>query len=457
MTIRMRLTLLFSILFALLLVVVRFTSYNVMDEILTQYFRGRLNERAKIAATIALHSNELSEKAAAAFMSELDMPLRFERIGVYDNNISPVFYHGLPFHRISRDIKEQVFTKGRFESDENDTQYVYIRYINEGRPYIVAIGAYNGRRAEIQHQFGTYLIISSSISLVFIFALGWWFSARALKPIRIIMEHARRISATDLDVRLNEGNGRDELALLSRAFNDMFDRLKETFDSQKQFIANASHELRTPLTTLEGYLDVTLMKPRTELQYETILHAALDETRHIQRVMNQLLLLARADSEFKDAPMSSIRIDEVMFTVLDEIHKRFPTRKIDINFDVFPERGNELLINGNPELLQIAFINVIENAMKYSPHNAPVSIGMLIEAEHIDIVVRDKGMGIHENDSQKIFQPFFRSDEAREVYGHGIGLALVQSIVNHHRGTIRVDSIKGVETTFTLSFPCDRN
>jgi heavy metal sensor kinase len=453
MKIRTRLTILFTLLFTLLLGVLRFMSYNYMENLLSQYFRGRLSDRANIAATVAFHTNDMQEEALTPFLQEIEKALRHERIAVFDEKGASVFTRGEPFHAITELIRRKTIRDGRAELKDHDTQYVFIRYFNEGKKYVVAIGANDARGIETQRQFGIFLLISFFAALAFVLVIGWWFSNRAMKPVRDITMQARTISASDLYIRLDEGNGKDELAHLAHAFNDMFDRLEASFDLEKQFIANASHELRTPLTTLEGYLDVALLKARTEFEYETVLHTALEETRRLQRVINQLLLLVRADTEFKGTPMTPLRIDEVLFQALDEIHKRFPNRKVEMNFEVLPEQGDEVSIVGNSDLLCIALTNVVENGIRYSPDETAVTIGLRLDSGRVIIVIRDKGIGISEKELEHIFQPFFRADNARQFYGHGIGLTLVQSIIHLHRGTVQVESVAGEGTAFILSFP----
>ena len=454
MKIRTRLTILFTVLFTLLLGGLRLMSYNYIENILSQYFHGRLSDRATIAATIAFHTDDMSEKALLPFLQEIEKSLRHERIAIFDEKRAAVFTRGEAFKTIPETILRKTIRDGRAEANDHDTQYVYIRAYDEGRPYVVAIGAYDSRGIETQQRFGMFLFVSFFFALAIVLVVGWWFSNRAIKPVRDITLKAQTISATDLHIRLDEGNGKDELAHLAHAFNDMFDRLKASFEVEKQFIANASHELRTPLTTLEGYLDVALLKPRSEFEYVTVLQTSLEETRRLQRVINQLLLLTRADSEFKGTPMTLVRIDEVLFQALDEIHKRFPGRKVEMNFEVVPDQAGELSMEGNSDLLCIALTNVIENAIRYSSDEAPVTIGLRFEAGSVIVIIRDKGIGISDEEVEHIFQPFYRCDNAWQIYGHGIGLTIVQSIVLLHRGSVHVASAAREGTTFSFTFPC---
>jgi signal transduction histidine kinase len=271
-----------------------------------------------------------------------------------------------------------------------------------------------------------------------------------MSPITGLRQKAERISATDLHIRIEEGKRTDELSQLARAFNGMLDRIESAFKSQKQFVAHASHELRTPLTTIAGRLDVALMHSRSEEEYKTVMAEALDSTRQLNRLLTNLLLLSQTESEL----LKPLRIDDVLFSALRDIKKRYASRKIEIQIRITPDKENLLSIMGNDGLLKLAVLNVLENALKFSDAESLVTVYLeAYKKKWIILSIIDKGIGISPEDLPMIYQPFFRSNPSPEIPGNGIGLTLVKSIMDRHGGEVIIESIQGKGTTVRLSFP----
>jgi signal transduction histidine kinase len=243
--------------------------------------------------------------------------------------------------------------------------------------------------------------------LLIVFFAGMFFAARAMAPISDIRQKAEQISASDLHIRIEEGKRKDELSQLAHAFNGMLGRIGTAFDSQKQFVTHVSHELRTPLTTIAGQLDVALMHARTAEEYRVVILSALESTRQLNGLLNNLLLLTQTESEL----LKPVRIDDVLFSVLDDVKHRYPARRIDVQFNVSSDQEDLMVVMGNEGLLRIAIINVLENALKFSDNTSTVGLSMVArKEERVCIVVRDTGIGISEKDLSRVFQPFFRSN-----------------------------------------------
>jgi signal transduction histidine kinase len=233
----------------------------------------------------------------------------------------------------------------------------------------------------------------------------------------------------------------------------MLDRLDRAFRSQKQFIANASHELRTPLTTMEGQLEVSLMKLRSPEEYRQTLASALDEVRALRITANNLLLLTRAEADSLALQKRPVRIDEVLLAALEEARHRFPHRNVELEYAELPADENALLIDGNEDLLRNAFLNVIENAFKYSPEGSPARVSVEAGGRTVAVKVSDSGAGIAPEDMPRIFEPFFRSPRTQSIPGSGIGLTLVKAIVDRHAGTLEIRSAPGEGTMVRIVLP----
>ena len=220
----------------------------------------------------------------------------------------------------------------------------------------------------------------------------------------------------------------------------------------KNFIANASHELRTPLTAITGQLEVILMKERNEEEYRETMTSVLDDMKSLNNTSNRLLLLAQASSETSKVDFNPTRIDDLLWQAQQEIVKRNPDYLIEVGFSDTMEEEAQLTVTGNDQLLKTAVGNLMENGCKYSNHH---KVQVLIEPKKkvLHVHFSDNGIGISPNDLKQIFEPFHRGSNALGYKGHGIGLSLVDRIVQLHGGRIEVTSEVGKGTSFKLILP----
>jgi len=296
------------------------------------------------------------------------------------------------------------------------------------------------------------LVIVCLISLFLFFIAGWFYSGRALKPISDVVNKVEDISITSLNLRVFEGNGTDEIGRLAITFNKMLDRLETAFGMQKNFIANASHELRTPLTSINGQLEVLMMKDRSTTEYKSALGSVLDDIKSLINLSNRLLLIARTSAE---GPMSfnkKIRIDEILWQSQEEINRFNNDYRINISIDDSLTDSDQMIVVGDESLLKVAVSNIIDNACKYSDDHT-VDIKFRHIEKSIEIKFKDKGIGISEEDIKKIFEPFYRGANTISISGTGIGLPLVNQIIKNHNGTVEISSLIGKGTIVTVLLP----
>lgn len=296
------------------------------------------------------------------------------------------------------------------------------------------------------------LIIVCLISLFLFFIAGWFYSGRALKPISDVVKKVEDISITSLNLRVFEGNGTDEIGRLAKTFNNMLERLETSFAMQKNFIANASHELRTPLTSINGQLEVLMMKDRSSAEYKTALGSVLDDIKSLIDLSNRLLLIARTSAEGPVNFNKKIRIDEILWQVQEEI-KRFNTDyRINISIDDSLTDSDQMIVVGDEYILKVAVSNLIDNACKYSSDHT-VEIRFHHSEKFIEVVFEDRGIGISDEDIQKVFEPFYRGANTISISGTGIGLQLVSQIIKNHNGIVRLSSQLGKGTVVTVLLP----
>ena len=232
----------------------------------------------------------------------------------------------------------------------------------------------------------------------------------------------------------------------------MLDKLEESFSSQRLFMSNVSHEIRTPLAILQGEIDVALLRSRSTKEYIDTLQAIQSDSKHITHLLNGLSDLSKASYQPEQIAFSEVRLDEVLLDARDLILKNMPQSRVDLIFEQESEDDKDLIIRGNDYLLKVAFMNLMENNVKYS--ESRLSTVQIAYYNNKSIIrFSDDGIGISEEETEQIFKPFFRGKNATYAKGTGIGLTMVRKIVRLHHGEIYVNSHVGEGTVFTIEFP----
>ena len=347
--------------------------------------------------------------------------------------------------RILRE-KEIEFYIGKYQG-------IGILYVLDGKQYIVTAAAYDGygyqNLLELQKTLGILFVVGLSL----LFVVGYFLARASLKPIRDIVRKAETITASHIDRRLPVKNEKDELGELSTTFNALLDRLEISFNSQRMFVSNASHELRTPLAALIAELDLALQKERTEEQYRNSIRHALDDARRMTKLIDGLLNLAKADYQKEQLKMEEIRLDELLLDTRNHLLKAHPDYHIELLFEQDDsDDDRQITVRGNLYLLNIAFANLIENNCKYSADKSSF-VQISFWEKWTIIRLSDDGVGMSETDKKHLFTLFYRGEQEKMAEGHGIGMTLVQRIIQLHEGNIAVHSEQGRGTTFVIELP----
>jgi len=229
-------------------------------------------------------------------------------------------------------------------------------------------------------------------------------------------------------------------------------RLQESFEIQGRFIANASHELSTPLTSVSSQLEVALQRVRSVEEYRQVIQSVYQDVQQLNKLTQTLLEFARASGTAAGLEIDLVRVDEILLRLPGEIAKTNPLFNVTLDFDRLPEAEEALLVFGNEELLFTAIKNVVSNACKYSDdHRATVRL--TVQGMEIRISIEDHGRGIPLEEWEKIFQPFYRTEEGHSIPGFGLGLSLARRIIQLHKGWIAVDSAVGQGSVFSVRLP----
>lgn len=285
------------------------------------------------------------------------------------------------------------------------------------------------------------------------YLLGRFLARQTFRPFEDVISKVNTITTENLHSRLEmpAASGKDEIKELITTFNYLLERLESGVTIQKNFLKNASHELKTPLTFIIGDIDVSLQHPRTNEQYEEVLKSLRKDTFHLKSTLDGLLILSGLELSEPDQ-METIRIDEVLWNILEKKAIEYPEVKVALNLDAIANNEDLLSVQANRHLLFIALYNIIDNAIKFS---FPLQVNVLASEKNGKLLLKiiDQGAGIAEKDIKSIFDLFFRSDRTRHIQGQGLGLFITTQILKRHNIILTVDSELEKGTVFSLLFP----
>ena len=282
---------------------------------------------------------------------------------------------------------------------------------------------------------------------------GYFLARKSLAPIASMNSQTQRITAESLSRRLDVTSPRDELGRLATTINDLLARLESAFNEQQRFIADASHELRTPLAVLRGETEVALAKRRTADEYQQSLSLIQEEAERLSRIVEDLFILARQPI---DAPARLMRERVSLNETVKDCARAAQVLASRKGVRLITENDvPSIQLTGDKELITRMLLNLLDNAVKYTPAGGEISLALTRQNGNAEITVRDTGIGIAESDRQRIFDRFYRVDKARSraLGGAGLGLSIVRWIVEVHGGEIYIDSSPGRGSTFTVDLP----
>jgi signal transduction histidine kinase len=302
-----------------------------------------------------------------------------------------------------------------------------------------------------QRVLASVLILLAIVVMVIAWIGAWLITGQTLSPLAIITQVATQIiRADDLSRRIPVATQRDdEVGQLIQAFNQTLERLENLFNAQRRFLADVSHELRTPLTVIKG--NVGLMRKFGEMDDES-LSGIESEVDRLTRLVGDLLLLSQAESGRMPLDVNLVELDTVLLEVFQQMRtlagERLQLRMTEID---------QVQVNGDRDRLKQVLLNLVGNALQYTPPGGQVTLALRKTGERAQLVVTDTGPGISAQDLPHIFERFYRGSHANEARGtgSGLGLAIVKSIVDMHQGTIVVESRVGKGSRFVVTLPRD--
>ena len=446
---RLRLTVWYVGCFAALFALLTAGLYGVISTALTSRLDESLLSQAATAS--ALFQDEMGEtqndSAKSATEAVSNMRLRAARVAVLDG-VRVLALSG-PFDavgavRLARGAKELAY------SIPGARAAVY-RFNANGRAYAAvaaeSLDAIDADLAAIRRA----MFLAFPLILAIAGAGGYWFATRGMAPLDAMAAQARRITGSNLDARLEIGEAAEELTALADSFNELLGRLDQSFDHMRRFVADASHELRTPVAVIRGEADVTLAKERSAGEYKESLAIILDESRRLSRLVDDLLNLARADAGRVTLQAQDFYWNDLLSDCCRSVQSLAGAREIDLECQCAADTP----FTGDEELLRRMTLNLLDNAIRYTPPGGKVLAELEAHVDGVRIRISDTGIGIGADAAAHVFERFFRADKARSRGngGFGLGLAIVKWIAESHRGAVELASRPGAGSTFTVTLP----
>ncbi len=457
MQIRTRLTVRFSLIVTIILVVFSNSIFFISSKDREDRFFSVIKSRA-------LSEGKLFSKDVKEVDTNLLRILDKSRISPFSSVILLAIYDdtGKEVYRFPNELAAPILSKDtiikilankelRFQQNKIQTAWEY--YAGKTDHYFIYVSGFDQTGYDKLYFLAWVIFFCCTVSILVTFITAYFYPIHLLAPINYIIDLVEEITDSNLDLRLPVGKSKDEIDRLATKFNDMLQRLEESFEMKRDFISNASHELRTPLGVMMVQIEVAMMSERTPEEYKKTLGSLLEDIKNLRVMMNGLLELTEANMQPGSLKLKSIRIDEMLWLAKSDLQNQHPDYKVIENYSNIPEDSSKLVIQGN-DLLRTSFVNIMNNSCKYS-EDKTVIVNLESKNNEIIISFSDKGIGIPPAEMKNIIRPFYRGSNAKSFPGNGLGLALTQKIIELHKGEVRIDSRVNEYTTVTVILPIE--
>jgi signal transduction histidine kinase len=450
MKIKNRLSLYFSAISTIVLLIVEIVICLIFNSLIKTDFYSHLMDRATVAAQVYLEADEISADSLSHVRERYVKRLPSEVVRFYDDKNTASFIKDKDQYWTDAVIN-QVRKSKEVEFAEGNRQTVGIYYNDNQGNFVILVSAVDEQGTKRTKDLIEGMAILLICSMAILFLISRWFAKKSLEPIAKLIKQMHNVSAGNLSLRVDEGNGRDEISELATNFNNLLRNLENAFELQQSFVVNASHELRTPITTIVGEIEISLTKLRTPEEYQQVLRSILTDAERLNTTTTSLLELAQVDMNFTQLSVAPVAIDELIWEINDYWTEKAGKGMLAVNILHLPDDAENLEVTANKSLLTVAFNNIIGNAFKFSA-NKRVNCDLYADDKIIKITITDVGVGIPPQELAKIFDSFYRGTNGKYFQGTGVGLYVTNKIISLFNGKIDVDSTVGIGTNVVISF-----
>lgn len=431
---------------SLILITISLVIFTISKSHIEKTFENSLKNTSIYIVNILLDSSKFDKNFTNKILNIYN-----PQILVLNEENEKLFEENNFTNEIKSNLLIEISNKESYKILKGDTLYLAFNYILKNKTYKIITSSININGLESLKILKLCLLIFIIFRLTFTYYTGKYFAKKTLLPIKNIIKQVENLNEINLNERLEIRDGKDEVALLAITFNQLLDRLENSFKLQKSFVSNASHEFRTPLTVMKGQIEVLLLKPRTNEIYLNTYISLLEDINNQINLINGLGDLANANAMFPNIVNSEIPIIELLDECVSEIYKN-KKYKVELTIEELQDDENTMYLNGNYALLKSAFLNIMDNGCKFS-NTLSCQVNLVCNPDFMIIKVVDQGLGINKEDLAYIFESFYRSNNTRHIQGYGIGLSLVKKIIEFYNGKITVTSELGKGTQMSIYLP----
>ncbi len=456
-SIRFRLTVWYAGVLAGILVLFSIAIYAGLNHFLRRNLHESVVKDAhEVASIVRENANERDESAIGREVGEHFSPESSDRaIRVLGADGAPIYssgptdgfpaWNGSPRAGEASDV---TFRSATGQEVVVRTQEVLA---DSDKKYFVQVAASLAYTNEVLRELLGVLALALLVATAMAVTGGFFLIRSSLKPLDNMATRAQKITSRSLHERMPVSNTGDELQQLSISLNRMIERLEGAFHHISRFSADASHELRTPLTIMRGELETAVQNPKIDDSVRETLGAVLEETVRLSKIVDQLLTMSRLDAGEAFLEVSRFDFAELVRTTVEYMRLLADEKKLALKV----EAAEKVQVEGDQSRLQQVVVNLLDNAIKYTPEGGSVSVSVCAEADKAVLTVTDTGIGISEEGQAHIFERFYRTDKARsrQLGGTGLGLSIVKSIGTAHGGRVSVQSTEGRGSTFRFEMP----
>jgi len=448
-TFRMRLTIIFTICFASLLLLATFAAYPEFKHRLFETVDWSLMRSAKSATESRIDANQLGrdQEIFTRFGDDYHQIVRRDGTTVV-GSISGVSQKW-PVNM--EKLRVAIGGKPAYDTVDAKGEIFRILYYPSGKDEVLRIGA---SLEDIQRYLAGFkrLIKIFPIFLVGVsFIISWLLAGIAVAPAIKLRNRAEEIIQSRTAEKIDIGPKGKEIDAIVAIFNNMLEDIQSSLEAHKRFTSDVAHEIRSPLTSLIGNTEVTLRKKRTAEEYEELLRNNLADMVRLSRITENILFLTKVDNHILELRKQRFDLNHFLTNIVDRFRFKAERSVITLS-EQYGERPIELF--GDMNLLEQAFSNLIDNAIKYTPRGGMVTIGSTTDETLIRVTISDTGVGIPEDEVSHIFDRFYRGEKEHvRTVGTGLGLSITQWIINANNGKIYVKSRVGEGSDFIVAFP----
>ena len=435
MNLKLRFSLLFSLLFSAMLASVMLVVYTLFARFRIEEFKDRLEEKARTTIRLLIKVKEVDDQLLKIIDKNTINQLYNEKVLIFNEQLelvyssiddAPVTWTKQELQKI-REEKSILRRNGEYE--------VYgMFYDTRVKDYYALVSAEDKYGKSKLRYLRILLTCAFAAGSLLVWFLSYYVSRKALLPLDKFRDKITRITEKNLNERLLETTGNNEIGILSHAFNQMLDRINTSYDRQKEFTSNASHELRTPVARIVTQLENLIQHPLTPPDTNQVLRQVSADCYQLSDIISSLLILSRIDNDPHSKGFGPVRLDEVVFYAEEQLKKLYPDFKFRFEIESTEDDIN-IELHGDETLLRIAIGNLLKNGYFYSSDGI-VTCVMTPAAGVIELQITNRGDLPGIADTSLLFNTFTRGSNAKSKAGSGLGLSLVKRILDYHQAVV---------------------